>query len=109
MNRSSNRHLKYRCRLELPSPHTEGGTPALTKTMRFLRPMFQSVFFGQRSRTLEAKIVGGQRGDRAAIRACRSLWYDRARIEDASKDHLVVADRAVHDLLGLCQKLLDML
>lgn len=80
-----------------------------TEAMLFLSSMLQTILLGNRRRTLEAQIVGRERDDRPTIAIDRCLGYNRVSVEDAPQYHLIMLDAAVHDLLTLCQKTLDML
>lgn len=77
--------------------------------MQFLIPMFQPVLLAQGNWALQAQVVGGEGSDGAAFLVRRCLRNDRGRVEDASENHLVVCDGAIHDLLALAEEDLDML
>ena len=69
--------------------------------MIFLISVFQSVFLRKGSRALETEIVRCDRGHGLTVAVCRCLWHNGSRIEDATKNHLIVGYGRVHGLCAL--------
>lgn len=73
----------------------------LTETMGLFIAMYQSIFFSNCRWALQAQIIGGERGDRASFFAGGRLGNYWAGIKDATQNHLVMRNAAVHKLLSL--------
>jgi hypothetical protein len=71
--------------------------------------MLEALVLRNCHRALQAKIVGCKRDDRSAVVCSRGLRHDRGGVEYTTKDHLVMADGAIHDFLGLREELLYVL
>lgn len=79
-----------------------------TETVGLLVAVLEAVIFRDRRRTLQAEIVRCQGRDRPTVVVCGCLRHDGGVVEDATEDHFVMRNAAVHDILPAVEKQLHM-